>query len=83
MSCMTVCTAQYARVHLDEVMDTLALSHRPITIMGKTANAVLINEADWQAMQNALVLGSDPKLNASIVAGLRTPMSRCHKRLRW
>ncbi len=45
----------------------------PIQITGKRGNAVLVSEADWQALQETLFLVSIPGMRESILEGMATP----------
>ncbi|MGA2441653.1 MAG: type II toxin-antitoxin system Phd/YefM family antitoxin [Tepidisphaeraceae bacterium] len=55
----------------------------PVRIAGRRGNAVLISEADWQAMQETLYLVSTPGMRDSIRKGLKTPVARCKTELNW
>lgn len=70
--CMTVLTASKAKVDLDQIIDQADQSHAPIVITGKRANAVLIAEEDWNAIQETLYLVSIPGMRESILEGMRT-----------
>jgi PHD/YefM family antitoxin component YafN of YafNO toxin-antitoxin module len=48
-----------------------------VLIKGKRANAVLIAEADWRAIQETMYLLSIPGLRESIVEGTQTPLDEC------
>lgn len=47
----TTMTATEARANLYRLIDQTAESHQPIRIAGKRTSAVLISEADWDAIQ--------------------------------
>ena len=53
---MSTITASEARANLYRLIDEAAESHKPIVISGKRANAVLISEEDWSAIQETLHL---------------------------
>ena len=57
---MTTLTASEARAGLYRLIDQAAESHKPVIISGKRANAVLISEEDWSAIQETLYLLSIP-----------------------
>ena len=57
---MTTLTASEARAGLYRLIDQAAQSHKPVLISGKRANAVLISEEDWSAIQETLYLLSIP-----------------------
>lgn len=80
---MTVITATDARNKLYKIVDSVAESHEPILISGKRTSAVLISEDDWRSIQETLYLCAIPGMRESIIAGLRTPVSKCKKDLEW
>jgi prevent-host-death family protein len=80
---MTTITASQARSRLYRLIDEASDSHQPVVITGKRANAVLISEEDWSAIQETLYLGGIPGVRESIVAGLKTPVSKCARKLTW
>jgi len=80
---MTVLKASAARAKLYRLIDEAALSHEPVLISGKRRNAVLISEEDWRAVQETLYLLSIPGMRESIVEGLKTPISKCAKKIAW
>jgi prevent-host-death family protein len=80
---MSTFTATQARSKLYKLIDDAATSHRPITITGKRGNAVLLSEEDWKAIQETLYLTSIPGMRASIVKGMKTPLSKCKKDIVW
>ena len=80
---MTSLTASQARAQLYKLVDQTAHSHEPIQITGKRTNAVLISEEDWRAVQETLYLLSIPGMRDSIRRGLKTPVSKCSKKLNW
>jgi antitoxin YefM len=80
---MTTLTATEARAKLYKLMDEAASSHEPIQITGKRANAILIAEDDWRAIQETLYLVSIPGMRESIRKGLKTPVEKCGKDIKW
>ena len=80
---MTILTASKARARLYRLMDETAMTHEPVMITGRRVNAVLINQEDWEAIQETLHLESIPGMKASIQKGLGTPLSKCKKALKW
>jgi prevent-host-death family protein len=68
----TVSTTE-ARKDLYRLVDQVQDTHEPIQITGKRGNAVLVSEADWQALQETLFLVSIPGMRESIVEGMATP----------
>ena len=67
-------TASEARANLYRLLDEAAASHEPIQITGKRANAVLIAEEDWNAVQETLYLLSIPGMRESIRKGMQVPL---------
>jgi antitoxin YefM len=80
---MTVIKASAARARLYRLIDEVALSHEPVLISGKRRNAVLLSEDDWRSIQETLYLLSVPGMRESIIDGLKTPMSKCAKKIAW
>jgi prevent-host-death family protein len=80
---MTTLTASQARIQLYKLLDETAASHTPVQITGKRSNAVLISEEDWTAIQETLYLLSIPGMRESIRKGMKTPVEKCTKELKW
>ena len=80
---MPTVTATEARAKLYRLIDQAASSHEPIVITGKRANAILISEDDWRAVQETLYLLSVPGMRESIREGLETPVEECAEDLDW
>jgi antitoxin YefM len=80
---MTTVSATEARKTLYRLLDELNESHEPVQISGKRGSAVLVSEEDWRSIQETLYLLSIPGMRESIVEGLKTPVAKCAKELRW
>ncbi len=80
---MTTLTVSEARAKLYGLVDSVASEHKPVTIKGKRANAILVSEDDWQAIQETLYLLSIPGMRESIKEGLATPVDECSEELAW
>jgi antitoxin YefM len=80
---MTTLTASKARSKLYRLIDETAMSHQPIVISGKRTQAVLLSADDWKAIQETLYLLSIPDMRESIRKGLKTPVEKCAKDLKW
>jgi antitoxin YefM len=76
-------TASEARANFYRLIDQAAESHEPISISGKRANAVLVSEADWNAIQETLYLLSIPGMRESIREGMATPTKKLARELDW
>ena len=80
---MTTLTASQARAKLYKLLDEAASSHEPIQITGKRSNGILVSEDDWRSIQETLYLLSIPGMRESIRKGLKTPIEKCKKDLKW
>jgi len=80
---MSTLTASKARMKLYRLIDDTSATHEPILITGKRANAVLVSEEDWRAIQETLYLLSIPGMRKSIRAGMRTPIEKCSTEPGW
>ncbi len=80
---MRILRTTEARANLYKLVDEAASSHQPIQIKGKRADAVLIAEEDWRAIQETLYLLSIPGMRESIREGLKTPVEECSQELDW
>jgi len=65
---MTAVSATTARSNLYRLIDQVNEDSQPLTITGQRGNAVLIGEADWQAIQETLFLEAVPGYAESIRA---------------
>ena len=79
----TVLTASVARANLYRLIDETAESHEPIAITGKRANAVLVSEEDWNAIQETLYLLSIKGMRESIKEGMAQAPETLAKELDW
>ena len=80
---MNVHNASDARAKLDSLIDEAAITHQPIVIAGTSSNAVLVSEADWNAISETLHLLSIPGMRESIRAGLDEDLSESSQELDW
>jgi len=80
---MTTITVTEARANIYKLIDEVVSSHKPITITGKRANAILISEEDWNAIQETLYLLNIPGIRESIIEGMNTPVDKCKEDLDW
>lgn len=76
-------TASQARAGLYRLIDETAESHQPIVIFGKRANAVLVSEEDWNAIQETLYLLAVPGMRESIKDAMAEPLAKSKKVLKW
>ena len=80
---MNTLDAKEAGEKLDQILDEAAEAHRPVLITSPRANAVLVAEEDWNAIQETLYLLSVPGMRESIRVGLETPIEECQKEPGW
>ncbi len=80
---MTTVTVTEARKKLFRLVDEASSSHEPVHITGKRGGAILISEDDWKSVQETLYLLSVPGMRESIREGLRMPVRKCSKALKW
>ena len=80
---MNSITVTDARKTLYKLINETADSHEPVLISGKKANAVLISEEDWNAINETLHLLSIQGMRESIIEGLQTPLADCDESIEW
>ena len=80
MNSITVTDAQKT---LYKLIDETADSHEPVLISGNEANAVLISEEDWNAVNETLDLLSIQGMRESIIEGSQTPLEDCDESVEW
>ena len=80
---MTAISSTLARNKLYSLIDEVSKTSRPVVITGKRSNAVMISESDWNSIQETLYLTSIKGMTASIKKGMKTPISKCSKKLDW
>ncbi len=80
---MTTITASEARASLYRLIDQAAESHKPVVISGKRANAVLVSEEDWSAIQETLDPLAIPNMRESMKDAMADPLTKSKKVLKW
>lgn len=80
---MATLTVTEARARLYKLLDEVAATHEPILITGKRANAVLISEEDWRAIEETMYLLNIPGMRESIIEGLKTPVEETFDEVKW
>jgi len=80
---MTTLSASEARKQLYNLVDEVKNTHQPVQIIGKRSSAVLVSEEDWRAIEETLYLTAIPGMRESIKKGLKTPIDKCDKELKW
>ncbi len=66
-----------ARKDLYNLVESVSLYHEPALIVGRKANAVLISEEDWRAIQETLYLSSIPQMTRSVMEGAGESIENC------
>ena len=80
---MATIKATDARSKIYRLIDEVNETHEPLVITGKRANAVLISEEDWMAVQETLYLLSIPGMRESIREGMAAPAEECSEEPGW
>ena len=80
---MTTLNATEVRANLYKLIDDTTVNHEPVFITGKRGNAVLLAEADWNAINETLHLLSVPGMRESIVEGMQETLDDCTTELDW
>ncbi len=66
-----------ARANLYDLINMAIDDSEVINISTKKGNAVIISEADYNALIETLYLSSDPEYKQSLIDGMNTPVSEC------
>ncbi len=80
---MSVITVTEARSQLYRLLDEVTESHEAVLITGKRANAVLVSEEDWRALQETIYLLGVSGMRETIIEGLNTPADECFDEVEW
>lgn len=80
---MSIHPVEEAKNNLQDLINEVAESHKPIIITGKSSNAVLIDEEDWSSIQETLYLLSVPGMGESIKEAMATPLEECDEEIEW
>ena len=80
---MNTITASEARAGIYRLIDQTSESHKPVIISGKRANAVLVSEEDWSAIQETLHLLAIPGMRESIKEAMAEPLAKSKRTLKW
>lgn len=66
-----------ARANLYKLISMTIEDGEIININTKNGNAVIISEADYNALIETLYLSSNPEIKKSIIEGINTPVDEC------
>ena len=80
---MITISASRARISLCRLINQVAETHEIIRISGKTTNAILVSEENWNAIQETLYLHADPEIHKSIKESMNTSLTECGRKLNW
>ena len=80
---MSIHSVDEAKNKLQQLIDEVATSHKPVIITGESSNAVLIDAEDWSSIQETLYLLSIPGMGESIKEGMATPLAECDESIEW
>jgi antitoxin YefM len=69
---MSIVTMSEARNNFFKLGEEVHKSHKPLKIKGKKFNMVMIDEEDWNSLQEMLYLASIPGMMKSIKEGLNS-----------
>jgi PHD/YefM family antitoxin component YafN of YafNO toxin-antitoxin module len=78
-----IVTATQARSDIYNLINETALSHEPIIITGKKANAVMMSQEDYNAIAETLYLSSIPNMANSIQEAMRALDSEFSEDVEW
>ncbi|MBK8551148.1 MAG: type II toxin-antitoxin system Phd/YefM family antitoxin [Ignavibacteria bacterium] len=80
---MKTITSAKAGNNINKLIDETSFEGKPIKITGKSVNAVLISEDDWNSIQETLYLLSIPGMLESLISGRKEPLEKCSDKLKW
>ena len=76
-------SVDYAGTNLHKLIEEVNVTGEPLIILGRTSNAVLVGEGDWNAINETLDLLSVPGMRESIAEGMRESIGDCASELDW
>ncbi|MCI6171910.1 MAG: type II toxin-antitoxin system Phd/YefM family antitoxin [Selenomonas bovis] len=74
---MQVMNATNFRQNMYQTMEQTVRYNEPVCITGKTGNAVLLSEEDYNDLVATLELCAVPGMQKKIENGMKTPLSEC------
>jgi prevent-host-death family protein len=74
---MAIVPATRFRQNLFEYLSNTINNNEPLHVTTKSGNAVVISEADYNALQETIYLKSIPGMREKITEGMSTPLSEC------
>jgi len=78
---MKTINATYFRNNAYNLIDEVDETHEPIHVKGKRAEAVLLSNDDYNAIQETLYILSVPGMRESIIDGMNTPIEECSEEI--
>ena len=79
---MKIISASDVILSFDHLIDLLANSCESLMIMGEQANAILISEERWTAIQETLYLMAIPGMRESIKDAMAEPLAKSKRALK-
>ncbi len=80
---MNIYNMSEARAKLFSLVEQVQETHEPVILKGKRANAVILSQEDYDALQETLYLHSIPGLVQSILEASKEPLEECSDKLDW
>jgi len=71
------------KVDLNHLVDCVTKLQQPITIIGGSANAVLLSQENWNGIQETLYLMKTPSMHRSIKQGMAEPLVKIKRVLKF
>ena len=71
------------KVDLNHLVDLVTKLQQPITIIGGSANAVLLSQEDWNGIQVTLYLIKIPSMHRSIKQAMAEPLAKSKRVLKF
>jgi prevent-host-death family protein len=75
MTTLVTLPASQARARLYPLIDEVS-ENGPVQILGRRGSAILVSQAEWDAMSETLHIASQPAVMAKIRASQREPRSK-------
>lgn len=80
---MTIVTMSEARNNFFKLGEEAHTTHKPIMVKGRKFNLVMVDEEDWNSIQETMYLSSIPGMVESIKEGLNAEPEEFLDELSW
>lgn len=74
---MNIVTMSEARKNFFKLGEETHITHKPIIVKGRKFNIIMVDEEDWNSMQETMYLSSIPGMVDSILEADKTPLEEC------